>query len=389
MSELGPSLGKKAFGEHADPGLVVAYRSHLDALQFLADALRRDAGIALLQGPRGSGKSTIAREQHLWSSRDAAAALIDGVNLTPRKLLTGMLSQFGVETIPQYDEQILQVVNNFLNRQAGTSRTPVLIVDDFDRATSSAQRMLNWLAALEVQRRYALRIILTGRERLDLLTQEASMRNLGRRNPLACTLNPLTEQEALIYLHTRLIAAGGEHCEKVFPVEVAARLHESSHGWPGRLDECALQALDRIGELQAGRMVPSVIVTCDGETVGEYELTKSQYVIGRAELADIVLEDNYVSKLHALLQVYSNAIVLLDLNSTNGTTVNSAQVPKTLLRNNDIISLGRHRLKVVNAPPISPEMDARVSAADTLTLQNPADLRLLRARRTIVAMKHR
>jgi type II secretory pathway predicted ATPase ExeA len=389
MQVHGSSLGNKAFGEHADAGLIVAYQSHQDALRFLSSALAQANGFALLQGPAGSGKTTIVNEQLGWSSRDAAVALLDGAHLTPRQLLTGMLSQFGVETVSEDDEQLLQLLNDFATQQTRSAQAPVLIIDNADRATSSTLRLLNWLAALEARGNYALRIVLTGKERLSALARNDSMHRLALRNPATYSLNPLTAQETMIYLRTRLIAAGGERSEKVFPIDVCDRLHESSRGWPGPLNERAIEVMERMAELQAARSVPHVIITRDGETVAEVELTERQYVIGRAELADIVIEDSYVSKMHAMLQVYSNAIVLLDLNSTNGTTVNSTVVQKTILRNNDIIALGRYRLKIENAPAISAEMDEKIRAADTLTMENLDDLRRLRARRTITALKHR
>lgn len=383
------SLASKAFGEHADTGLIVAYDTHQDALRFLSSALVQPNGVALLQGPTGSGKTTIINEQLAWSSCDAAVALIDGDHLTPRGLVTGMLSQFGVETNSQNDQQLLQQLNNFVTQQTRNARSPLLIVDNADRATPSALRQLNWLAALDVRGNYALRIVLTGRERLSSLLRHDSMRGLARRHPATYSLNPMTIQETMTYLRTRLIAAGGEHSEKVFPIDVCDRLHELSRGWPGLLNECAMRSMERMTELQSARPIPRVIVTCGGVTVAEYELTGRKYVIGRMDLADIIIEDSYVSKLHAMLQVYANAVMLLDLNSTNGTTVNSIVVQKTILRNNDIIMLGRHRLKIENVPAISAEMDERISVTDTLTMQSLDDLRRSRARRTITVLKHR
>ena len=388
MPAHGSSIGSKAFGEHADAGLIVAYESHQDALRFLSSALGEENGIALLQGPTGSGKTTIIKEQLDWSSRDAAVALVDGAHLTPRRLITDMLSQFDVQTVSQHDEQLLQAVNNFVTQQTRTARAPVLIVDNADRATSSALRLLNWLAALDARGNYALRIVLTGKERLSALLRHASMRSLARRHPAAYSLNPLTARETMIYLRTRLIAAGGERAEKVFPVDVCDRLRELSSGWPGPLNERAIEAMERTTELQSARPIPRVIVTRDGETVTEYELKEQKYVIGRTELADIVIEDSYVSKMHAMLQVYANAIVLIDLNSTNGTTVNSRLVPKTILRNNDIIALGRHRLKIENVPALSAEMDEKIRASDTMTMRHLEDLRRSRAIHTIATLKH-
>ena len=383
------SLGSKAFGSHSDAGLIVAYQSHQDALRFLSSALSQENGVALLQGPAGSGKTTIVREQLGWSSRDAAVALVDGTRLTPRQLLTGMLSQFGVRTGTEDDEQLLQTLNNFITQQARTAKSPVLIIDNADRATSSALRLLNWVAALDALGSFALRIVLTGKERLSALLRNNSMRSLSRRHPAAYSLNPLTAHETMIYLRTRLIAAGGERSEKVFSVDVCENLRELSRGWPGPLNERAIELMDRVAELRSARSVPRIIITRDGQTVAEYELTERQYVIGRTELADILIEDSYVSKLHAMLQVYSNAVVLLDLNSTNGTTVNSTVVQKTILRNNDVILLGHYRIKIENVPAISAEMDEKIKASDTMTMQNLADMRRSRARRTITALKHK
>jgi hypothetical protein len=296
-----------------------------------------------------------------------------------------MLSQFSIRTASQNDEQLLQILNNFLTQQTRTAKAPVLIIDNADRATSSALRLLNWLAALDARGTFALRIVLTGSEKLSALVRNKGMRSLARRHPAAYSLNPLTSQETLIYLRTRLIAAGGERSEKVFAIDVCENLRELSCGWPGRLNDCAIELMDRVAELRSARSVPRIIVTRDGEAVAEYELTERQYVIGRTDLADILIEDSYVSKLHAMLQVYSNAIVLLDLNSTNGTTVNSTIVQKTILRNNDIISLGHYRIKIENVPAISAEMDEKIKASDTMTMQNLADMRRSRARRTITA----
>ena len=389
MSVQGPSLGSKAFGEHTDSNLIVACHSYQDALRFLSSALSQPNGIALLQGPRGAGKSTIIREQLNWLRRESAVAIFDGARESTRQLVSGMLTQYGVDVIPQQDEQMLQALGNFLTQKTRDDVAPILIVDNADRLGSSTLSLLNWLAALDVRGRWALRIVLTGRERMADLASKHSMRDLERRHPSVFTLNPLSHREAVIYLRTRLIAAGGDSAEEVFPIDVCEVLHEQARGWPGRLNDFALEAMARMDELRDTRSAPRVIVTCDGETLAEYALTKRECIIGRDEMADIVIDDKYVSKLHAMLQLYSNAVVLLDLNSTNGTVVNSVETPKKVLRNNDIISLGSHRLKVENLPVVNEELAEKIRAADTLTIKNLDDIRRSRARHNIVALKHR
>lgn len=389
MATDGSSIARKAFGEGAAKGLIVSYESHEAAHRFISTALGDPNGVALLQGPRGAGKTTIVNEQLPWLQREALVASFDGGRTTTRGLVSGMLSQFGVEIIPEGDEQMLQMLSSYLSDKVRTGPAPVLIVDNADRLGSSTMSLLNWLAALDVKGRFALRIVLTGRERLAEMAANHSMRNLERRHPAVFSMNPLSRREAVIYLRTRVIAAGGEKPEEIFSIDVCEHLHELSRGWPGRLNDFALESLGRIDEVKDTSSVPRVIITCDGATIAEYSVTKRESIIGRDKMADIVIDDSYVSKLHAMLQLYANGLVLLDLNSTNGTLVNSVESKKAVLRNNDVISLGRHRLKVENVPALSQDMAEKIKRADTLTLKNLEDVRRSRAMHNLVAIKHR
>lgn len=389
MQSHGNSLAGKAFGEYAEDALIVAYESHEDALRFLSSALQEPNGIALLSGPTGSGKSTIMKEQRAWSMRDAAVALVDGANLTPRQFLQSVLSQFGVAPVPLHDEQMLQAANSFASQQKRSGQAPIVIVDNVDRVTPSTLRLLNWLAALDVQGGFALRFILSGNERFSSIFRDDSTRSVIRRNPSTYSLNPLSARETVRYLRTRWVAAGGERAEKIFSRDVCEQLHEQALGWPGQLNRLAHDIAKESVPAIEPKPRPRIIITCDGATIAEHELTEKLYMIGRGELADIVIDDPYTSKIHAMLKVYSNALVLLDLNSTNGTTVNSREIVKTILRSDDIIMLGRHRLKIENAPVMGAEMDARIRASDTLTLKHLGDIRRTRAQHTISALKHK
>ena len=389
MQTSGTLLGSKAFGEHAATELIVAYQSHQDSLRSLAAALEQPHCIALLQGPAGAGKATAVKQLGALSGGSGPVALGDGVNLTPRQLLNDVLGQFGVQATSQDDEQLLQQLDNYVSRETRTAAAPNQIVDDADRVTLSTLRLLNWLAALEASGSFALRMVLTGRQRMSDFVADQSLRNLARRNPATYSLNPLTTYETMVYVRTRLLAAGGQNTERVFPIEVCDRLHEESRGWPGALNMHARDIIDSDAAEQAERPVPRIIVSCDGDTIDEHALTQHKYIIGRSELADIVVQDPFVSKQHAILHVYSNAIILIDLNSTNGTTVNSVVVPKAILRSDDVIQLGRHTLKIENAPEISEEVEERLDTSETQVMQTLGDFRRIRARRLIAAQQHK
>ena len=386
MEASHPTLSSKAFGEHADTRLTIAFSAHQAAMRHLSDALEQPGGAALLEGPAGSGKTTIIREHAAWIGRDLPVAVLNGAGISPRQLVSGMLTQFGFEQIPMHDEQVLHALNRYLSDQARNGKVPVLYVDNFDRTTASTRRLLNWLAALEEHSKPSLRFVLTGAEDLSVLLRDHSVRALGDRNAATWFVNPLSQPETFNYLRTKWIAAGGsETVDAVFPAAVCTRLHAEAQGRPGTLEQLALEIAAEADKTDLP--TPSVVVTRDGDTVARFSLTPRSYVIGRNDLADIRIEDRFVSKVHAMLQVYRNAIVLFDLNSTNGTTVNSIEVQKRLMRSNDVITLGRHRLKIENAPPVSEEVNQQIEAADTQTLKNLSDIRRVRARHTIAALK--
>jgi hypothetical protein len=69
--------------------------------------------------------------------------------------------------------------------------------------------------------------------------------------------------------------------------------------------------------------------------------------------------------------------------------VNSVRTKKTILKDDDVISLGHHRLKIEDAPPVSEEMEELLRAPDTIKMKNLVDLRRQRARRQMAVTKNR
>jgi type II secretory pathway predicted ATPase ExeA len=376
-------MARKVFGGDADKGLIVTYESHWAAHRYLSSALEEANGLAMLQGPRGAGKTTIIRELVPQLKRRCSIAVFDGAISASKPHVSDVLLQFGFDDLAEKDDKLLQTLSAYVTQQAASGRAPVLIVDNADRLEPSALSLLNWLAALDARGRWAIRFVLTGKERLADLVADYSMRHFERRHPAVFNMNPLSKREAVIYLRTKFIVAGGENAEEVLSLDVCEDLHEMSRGWPGRLDELAFQALIDMGENMGTPSGPRIIVTAENKTIADFAVTKSEIIIGRDSTADIVIDDAYVSKWHATLKFDENAVKLFDLNSTNGTRVNSTDTMHSVLSNNDVISIGKYRLRIENLPAASDEMAKAIRRADTLTLENPDDVRRLRAKRNI------
>src|SRR5262245_36849528 len=91
-----------------------------------------------------------------------------------------------------------------------------------------------------------------------------------------------------------------------------------------------------------------LILSRDGLVLKEINLTKERTTIGRKPHNDIQIDNLAVSGEHAVIVTILQDSFLEDLGSTNGTVVNGQSVKKHFLQNNDIIELGKYKLKYVN-----------------------------------------
>ena len=94
-----------------------------------------------------------------------------------------------------------------------------------------------------------------------------------------------------------------------------------------------------------------LILSMDGLVLKEITLTKERTTIGRKPHNDIQIDNLAVSGEHAVIVTILNDSFLEDLGSTNGTLVNGAPIKKHFLQPNDVIELGKYKLKYINEAP--------------------------------------
>jgi len=97
-----------------------------------------------------------------------------------------------------------------------------------------------------------------------------------------------------------------------------------------------------------------LILSMDGLVLKEIPLTKERTTIGRKPHNDIQIDNLAVSGEHAVIVTILNDSFLEDLGSTNGTVVNGNAIKKHFLQNNDVIELGKYKLKFVGEAAAAP-----------------------------------
>ena len=116
-------------------------------------------------------------------------------------------------------------------------------------------------------------------------------------------------------------------------------------------------------------MAAKLILSMDGVVLQEYVLNKERMTIGRKAHNDIVIDNLAVSGEHAAIVTILNDSFLEDLDSTNGVVVNGAAAKKHFLQNNDLIEIGKYKMKYLN------EQQGQATAEDfekTMVLRAPA-----------------
>ena len=91
-----------------------------------------------------------------------------------------------------------------------------------------------------------------------------------------------------------------------------------------------------------------LILSMDGVVLHEYILNKERMTIGRKPHNDVVIDNLAVSGEHAAIVTILNDSFLEDLDSTNGVVVNGTAIKKHFLQANDVIEIGKYKLKYMN-----------------------------------------
>jgi len=106
-----------------------------------------------------------------------------------------------------------------------------------------------------------------------------------------------------------------------------------------------------------------LILSMDGQVLKEIPLSKERITIGRKAQNDVQIDNLAVSGEHAVIVSIMDDAFLEDLGSTNGTMVNGKTVKKHFLQDNDVVELGKYKLKYVVEKKAQPKAAPAAPAA--------------------------
>lgn len=114
--------------------------------------------------------------------------------------------------------------------------------------------------------------------------------------------------------------------------------------------------------------MPEIIVKLGENIVHKYVFDKEIMSVGRARDNDIVIENLSVSRNHARIRKEGDRFILTDLNSANGTFVNGVRVTRVEIVNDDIVTVGKHKLHFIDKKQSDEEIIGEAFGAERTML---------------------
>lgn len=118
-----------------------------------------------------------------------------------------------------------------------------------------------------------------------------------------------------------------------------------------------------------------IVVKYENKVIERIVTEKRRLSIGRTNDNDIVLENRGVSRKHAMIEFNDKAAIVIDNESLNGTFVNSRKVSEEVLRDADVITIGKYQL--VYHAETTTSVDDAAGFDGTMVLNTKAHKQLL------------
>jgi type II secretory pathway predicted ATPase ExeA len=383
-------LRRTPFGSDPDESLFYAGIQHREAAAFLERALHSNDLLVALTGEPGGGKSATLDFALRQTLPDALVANPIRLPADPDEFLAALLRGFGFDGVTASRDEMRGLLSVFLGHQRQKGVTTVIIAKNPEAVSSGVMEEIGWLSLLQPVRQGRLKLVLLGSEALERQLAAPRMHALKQMIRWQHRLEPLGVEETRDYLEFHAEAAGCARPAELFTPNAVARIHALAAGLPGRINRIAMRALEVAADANetnvAGarvestggadaadrprpRRVDSLDILLDSEPKARIGLNASRLLIGRHPWNDVALDDESVSRHHAMLVRESGHWTIVDLNSTNGIKVNERGVRQQRLRHGDIVHVGRFQLVLNEGGGRARSLPAVGDVADTTILQ--------------------
>lgn len=202
-------LKERPFSLAPDPEYLYLGKSHQDALSMLDYGLNSEAGVTLITGPIGSGKTTLVHQVLQSLSEEVTVGLISNTLAGFGELLQWVLMAFGLEYSGKDKTELYQTFVEFIVDEYNANRRTVLIIDEAQNLDARTLEELRMLTNVNATQQVALQLVLVGQPELLDTMRQPELSQLAQRVSVDYKLQPLDFDETREYIRHRVTSAGG------------------------------------------------------------------------------------------------------------------------------------------------------------------------------------
>ncbi len=221
---------ERPFSLRPDPAFLYMGKNHRQALTMLNYGLRSEAGITVITGEVGSGKTTLIHHVLDRLDDDITVGLISNTHEAFGELLEWVLMAFGLDYKDKTKTELYQVFSDFLIEEYSQNKRTVLIIDEAQNFGADTLEELRMLSNINSGKHMVLQLVLVGQPELLQTMKKPELRQLAQRVSVDYHIKRLSLKDTIDYIKFRIEHAGGD--PEIFLRSACAVVHYYSRGIP-------------------------------------------------------------------------------------------------------------------------------------------------------------
>lgn len=252
-------LHRRPFPATPDASCYYPATSHEQALACLRHAFDEQAGIALLTGEAGTGKTLLCHcLLQRWPADLTTAFLTNSHGDGCKDLLQAIAFDLSLPYEGCTEQEVRLRVTDFVLTSFSQGQRTLLIVDEAQNLSAESLEELRLLSNLEAGTEKALQVLLVAQPALLTALRQPDWLALHQRITVRAPVYPLGMDESIDYLLHHIRIAGGRP-DSLFTEEALELLARGTQGLPRLLNQLAHQALV-VGDSSQAEQIDAEIV---------------------------------------------------------------------------------------------------------------------------------